>query len=599
MPFLGIDNKHAASKRSRRRAQGVRKVKTGCTICKIRRVKCDETRPSCVRCTSTGRKCDGYGFQAAVVPSTKVSHCSDCTSGGGGSVAFGLSFAFEGNYQERRAFELFRTEVAYQLSGDFDGGFWNTLLLQATRREPAIRHAVLALSSLCEQYSMEREILDIASTHVGREGPMALQHYNYAIADLTRAASDYQLAVDVCLVTCMLFAYFEVIRGHHGSAMLHICSGVKILSELQSTTQKSKSISRLRVSPTPYVDLQSFVVIFNRLNSQAAQIAGLPYMQLSGTNASANVTGFCPEIPPAFQSIEEASHSLEYHVTHCGQGLVPAALSPTAEQLAAQQIYIGIFDAWQEALQAFLNSVGDSLSITGKLSARVLLLNKSFLVVSLKVFISDSPMDDMRWDDHLETFKQMTNLAREIVEQSDARVRKEPRSRHKFSIGLNCIAPLYGIASYCRDPVIRREAVALLRRSHNQQGLWNAVITSKVCGKLIEIEEQGLGEVKRCADVPRWARVSGFKVKFDAEGRVGTIAYRTNPGPNLGFRGSGRFFMDRHMSVLSPDSPMCIALFEQLFDSQTVLPPKAKFDARVSLGVVMYYTVQHVERNRK
>src|SRR5450755_1287659 len=36
------------------------KVRTGCVTCKIRRVKCDETKPSCLKCTRSGRKCDGY-----------------------------------------------------------------------------------------------------------------------------------------------------------------------------------------------------------------------------------------------------------------------------------------------------------------------------------------------------------------------------------------------------------------------------------------------------------------------------------------------------------------------------------------------------------
>ncbi|KAH6663086.1 hypothetical protein B0J14DRAFT_280144 [Halenospora varia] len=36
------------------------KVKTGCQTCKIRRVKCDETKPACLRCVRFGHKCDGY-----------------------------------------------------------------------------------------------------------------------------------------------------------------------------------------------------------------------------------------------------------------------------------------------------------------------------------------------------------------------------------------------------------------------------------------------------------------------------------------------------------------------------------------------------------
>lgn len=36
------------------------KVRTGCLTCKIRRKKCDEAKPECQRCRSTGRVCDGY-----------------------------------------------------------------------------------------------------------------------------------------------------------------------------------------------------------------------------------------------------------------------------------------------------------------------------------------------------------------------------------------------------------------------------------------------------------------------------------------------------------------------------------------------------------
>src|SRR3954470_12179261 len=36
------------------------KVRTGCVTCKVRRVKCDESKPFCLKCTKSGRRCDGY-----------------------------------------------------------------------------------------------------------------------------------------------------------------------------------------------------------------------------------------------------------------------------------------------------------------------------------------------------------------------------------------------------------------------------------------------------------------------------------------------------------------------------------------------------------
>lgn len=36
------------------------KVRSGCTTCKQRKVKCDEAKPECLRCTKIGKICGGY-----------------------------------------------------------------------------------------------------------------------------------------------------------------------------------------------------------------------------------------------------------------------------------------------------------------------------------------------------------------------------------------------------------------------------------------------------------------------------------------------------------------------------------------------------------
>ncbi|KAF2762197.1 hypothetical protein EJ05DRAFT_507770 [Pseudovirgaria hyperparasitica] len=41
------------------------RVRTGCGTCRIRRVKCDEGRPHCMNCSSTGRICEGYTAPAS------------------------------------------------------------------------------------------------------------------------------------------------------------------------------------------------------------------------------------------------------------------------------------------------------------------------------------------------------------------------------------------------------------------------------------------------------------------------------------------------------------------------------------------------------
>lgn len=121
----------------------------------------------------------------------------------------GQQWEFVGDDQERRSFDFFRKRTALQLSGFFDSEFWNRSVPQATLHEPAIRHAVLALSALHERFeSGDNSIL--IKTWNRNEGGFALQQYNKSIHYLIRPNNRCKQSVHVCLVACMLFACFEV-----------------------------------------------------------------------------------------------------------------------------------------------------------------------------------------------------------------------------------------------------------------------------------------------------------------------------------------------------------------------------------------------------
>ncbi|KAN0114645.1 hypothetical protein V8E51_004189 [Hyaloscypha variabilis] len=49
---------HAKRPKPKRSRKGVPKSKTGCITCRIRRLKCDETKPACTRCATTQRACN-------------------------------------------------------------------------------------------------------------------------------------------------------------------------------------------------------------------------------------------------------------------------------------------------------------------------------------------------------------------------------------------------------------------------------------------------------------------------------------------------------------------------------------------------------------
>ena len=155
-------------------------------------MKCDEARPACVRCTSTGRSCDGYstGQELHSPLSNELS-------------VTGLSVNIHTSPQANQSFAFFVKRTSPQLAGFFGSNFWERLVLQAAYHESAIRNAIVAIGSLHEQLYQTATSEPINA--------FALEHYNLAIKDLlVPLAQERRRGIDVCLISCMLFTCFEV-----------------------------------------------------------------------------------------------------------------------------------------------------------------------------------------------------------------------------------------------------------------------------------------------------------------------------------------------------------------------------------------------------
>ena len=124
--------------------------------------------------------------------------------------------------------------------------------------EPAIKHAIIALSAAHERYQAN----DIEKI----DGPdLALQQYNKSIAHLNRQLSNpSRRNSDVALICCLLFVCYESVRSNQESALLHFANGVKILKARKFSVADENSGS------VPYLDShtdeEDIVELFNRLD---------------------------------------------------------------------------------------------------------------------------------------------------------------------------------------------------------------------------------------------------------------------------------------------------------------------------------------------
>ncbi|KAF7554928.1 hypothetical protein G7Z17_g2552 [Cylindrodendrum hubeiense] len=225
-----------------------RRSNGGCVTCRIRRIKCDEIRPSCKRCTSSGRKCDGYPVPkpktqahesiAVVVMGPAGMPCA--TRGGGGCAA-----------KSRTSLEMFSERYAPMLCGYGTPGFWHSVVLRACVANEGIKHLVIAASNL----HMVSQ-LDLQASNL----PF-LAHYGRALQVLSRAQDS---DVVVILVACVLLTVCDDLQNR-GTAQHHILAGQRILRAQNDLALRPWTNSGM---------LEEIVSTFSRLSAPRPAMAG-------------------------------------------------------------------------------------------------------------------------------------------------------------------------------------------------------------------------------------------------------------------------------------------------------------------------------------
>lgn len=204
-----------------------------------------------------------------------------------------------GSSQERRAFHYFVSNTVAELSGFYTSSFWERLILQASSSDAALRHAVVAIGTLHEEFANRR--LSYYSKEASGGVAFAVNQYLKAIAQLRKSLSSGNLAPLSALMSCILFVCFDSLRGSFVSAMVHLQSGLKILRDMKGRTIEMDSIIEDDIVP-----------LFMRLNVQA-----ILYIDTRpAPEKRAFVAGFSQilskdiQMPATFSTMEEARSSL-------------------------------------------------------------------------------------------------------------------------------------------------------------------------------------------------------------------------------------------------------------------------------------------------
>ncbi|KAI8721404.1 Zn(2)-C6 fungal-type domain-containing protein [Fusarium sp. LHS14.1] len=478
----------------RKRAKHTRS-KLGCGVCRIRRVRCDRTRPACERCTKTGRQCDGYAVKesndtAPLVP--REASTSPPLSASAGSLALSRDLLL--SEQGCRALDYFRNKTAPELCGFFESDLWGTLILQISRREPCVRQMVVALSSLHESFhTAHTESNYPSSTLTLRQ--RAIGEYGVGIGLLNKHITTQGWAnLEITLLCSILCVTFEWLRGDYSAAQTHLRSSLLVMSQWAEGKQpliNGTSVS----SPGGYMIRTQLGPLWTSLVLQArTMIQDLPcHMPLPAEETS-----------EPFTSLQQARKALDILLAY----VVPDSVSRKLERSLRYSKSLNLERRLAEWLQNF-----DAFLLTQDVeeqeSPRVTIM-KLWHHTAHMIFIASFSDDEIYFDSFVDDFTNIVNKAGELLSST---------ATTQFSVDIGTVPLLYYVALKCRHPLVRRRAVSILTAAPRREAVWDSIGAALVVEEVIRVEEEGLGQVFTQFDIPGSSRVCNMDIVTDVEHR--------------------------------------------------------------------------------
>ncbi|KAH8807674.1 hypothetical protein F5884DRAFT_345053 [Xylogone sp. PMI_703] len=217
----------------KRNIQGRTKVKTGCATCRIRKVKCDESKPFCQKCVNTGRTCDGYESPFRIFPSRPIDsvHAGSINSNAG-SKSTRPTFTEIAVEDITLLNHYFSTKTIFDVRLNCDEEARQAL--QASLTYPPIKHAISSLRSLREDLETSGD--DPASiAQQSQSYHYGLQQYGMALGGLaSNLSSSNSNQLKSALLCCQIFISIEQVRKNYTAMAQHIIQGLRIMREYRA-----------------------------------------------------------------------------------------------------------------------------------------------------------------------------------------------------------------------------------------------------------------------------------------------------------------------------------------------------------------------------
>ena len=475
--------------------------------CRIRHVKCDEEKPACLKCRSTGRTCDGYlgntrrrtAVKDLIVPMPAI------ISQMGAAYAHNLlvkghpSQAITGTDQQLRCFEYFRLQIGCELAIALELGPTYDFILRACHSDDVIKAAVVAIGSMGQRLRVNH-LLTSENQQANALQEYAQVQYCTSLRHLrARMSNDPDRSKESAIVACFLFTILEFLQGNEAGTLVHLRSGIKILCRDEDFREATDPLRR------------ELTQIFSIMDRTATSWLGLKSFQSPIIMPCGSLVGLAP--PPLsyinFRSLDDAATALNFQITrlyHFRRSL--AAHDPSLRNLplnaySQYQEMLEQLEQWPKGIDNYLRSLNDT-DLNIQMMQRVSVLQMNFRATSIML---SSCLDDPkkqglshRYDSD---FRQILLLARSVIGTMDdtfqSRIERILTANNQwispaplFSFYAGVIQPLYILAINCENLHMCHEALELLSTNPWREGAFDSFSMAKIAGtKIQQLKQDG------------------------------------------------------------------------------------------------------------
>ncbi|KAG8161941.1 hypothetical protein KVR01_007706 [Diaporthe batatas] len=445
---------------ARRTRTSTPRTRSGCGICRKRHIKCDEARPSCLRCSRAGWTCDGYAADKAIAIASPSQRDAGTLAARPAIpiTSYAIPFKVPGSQRDRQILHYFCVQGAHEIASHFNVDFWTNVVLQQSHQHYVVRQALVSLSSL------HLECATRTSNKPCRNKPEVLIRYGKAVHALRkRIQKPDPDTIKAALTCCVLFYCFEAALGDSWSAMRHLDAGLDLLLN-HCRGQKLENDEHMGALSRVFESLDLQATIFHD--------ARVPRMRLSIEDGGDHKA--FRDLNEGYGTFKRLQNSLFHFLTtylpfkFCDKDSLPDHVAQQKGDLEDQLcLWLARFEETNFTRSA------DKSEYPG---ARLLLIQWH---VSKMLIESNYPVNDGVFGSSPNPrAEKVLSMIDELRHYSQGRATSLSRSdvgeRRTFSSESGVVGPLFALAAKCTDENVCNRAFELLTTSRRREGLYDS-----------------------------------------------------------------------------------------------------------------------------